>query len=343
MLGSRTMLGRRSFLQQSALLGAGMLTGAAIPRFGWSQAARGEWPARIIMAGHSQPDTSFSTGLRVIEQRLADRFGHRFEIKQLFNIIELGYAGDDLHWLVDSNILTLAYSTPLSFGVPALNISSLPFVFDGNDEARAAMDGALGQAAIDFLEAHTGFRVLGFFENGFRHISNNVRPVRSPADVAGLKIRVLSVQEPAFRALGAETGFRQITDTIPLLADGTFDGQENPFENIVAYGAHPHQRYYTTTFHSYMSRPIFVNRTVFDAWPTALQDEMRAAVKAAVDEQRAQHDQAEIDAQVVIRDFGGEIIELTARQRAEFVAAVQPVYDDARSRYPRELLGLVGL
>jgi C4-dicarboxylate-binding protein DctP len=167
--------------------------------------------------------------------------------------------------------------------------------------------------------------------------------VTSPSDVSGLRIRVLSVQEPAFRALGADVGFMQITETIPLLADGTFDGQENPFENIVAYGAHPHQRYYTTTFHSYMSRPIFVHRPTFDAWPVALQEEMRAAVRAAIVEQRALHDQAEIDAQEIIREAGGEIIELTPSQRAEFVAAVQPVYAEARSRYDPELLGYVGL
>lgn len=336
-------MSRRRFLKHCALLSTSALAGVTAQRSVRAQAAERETPRRIILAGHAQSTTSFSRGLEVIGNRLVEKYGEQVDLKYVFNIVELGYTGQDLHWLVDSRILTLAYSTPLSFGTPALDVAALPFVFAGTAEARAAMDGALGNAAIENIESRTNFRVLGFFENGFRHISNDIRPVTSPSDVSGLRIRVLSVQEPAFRALGADVGFMQITETIPLLADGTFDGQENPFENIVAYGAHPHQRYYTTTFHSYMSRPIFVHRPTFDAWPVALQEEMRAAVRAAIVEQRALHDQAEIDAQEIIREAGGEIIELTPSQRAEFVAAVEPVYTEARSRYDPELLAYVGL
>jgi TRAP-type C4-dicarboxylate transport system substrate-binding protein len=70
---------------------------------------------------------------------------------------------------------------------------------------------------------------------------------------------------------------------------------------------------------------------------------MRAAVRDAVTYQRGLHDQAEIDSQAIIREAGGEIVELTAAQRAEFVAAVAPIYADAKNEYSRELLDLVGL
>lgn len=336
-------MSRRRFLGNALALGATALAGCKQPRLVPAQTTDIESARRIIMAGHAQSGTSFSHGLNVIGDRLAATHGAQVDPKYIYNIVDLGFAGEDLAWLVGSQILTLAYATPMSYDVPALDVAALPFVFAGNAEARGAMDGALGAAAIETIESRTNFRILGFFENGFRHISNSVRPVTAPADVRGLNMRVLSVQEPAFRALGADTQFVQISATIPLLADGTFDGQENPFENVVAYGAHPHQRFYTATFHSYMSRPIFVHRPTFDAWPLNLQEGMRTAVRAAILAQRAAHDQAEIDAQKTIREAGGEIIELTAEQRAEFIAAVQPVYTEARSRYEPQLLQIVGL
>jgi TRAP-type C4-dicarboxylate transport system substrate-binding protein len=336
-------MSRRQILRNSVLLSAAALAGVTKRRGVHAQTAAGEWPRRIIMAGHAPDKTSFSRGLALVGDRLVERFGEQADLSYVFNVADLGYDAQDLLWLVDSEILTLAYSTPLAYGVPALEIAALPFIFKSTAEARAAMDGALGNAAIESIESRTDYRVLGFFENGFRHISNNVRPVTTPADLSGLKIRVLGVQESAFRALGADVRLMPIAATIPLLADGTLDGQENPFENIVAYGAFSHQRYYTATFHSYMSRPIFVHRPGFEAWPVALQDETRAAVRAAIAEQRALHDQAEIDSQAMIREAGGEIIELTFGQRAEFVAAVQPVYAEARSRYDPALLGLAGL
>ena len=130
---------------------------------------------------------------------------------------------------------------------------------------------------------------------------------------------------------------------VKALQNGTVDGQENPFENVVGYGMQPYQRYYTATYHSYLSRPVFVHAPTFDSWPQELQAEIRDAVREAVTLQRELHDVAEVESADAIRDAGGEIVELTAEQRSEFVAAVEPVYSAARSRYDPELLAAVGL
>ncbi len=246
-------------------------------------------------------------------------------------------------WLVETGVLSLAYSTDVGEGVPALEVAALPFLFSNTDEARAAMDGPLGRAAIEDVESRTAFRILGFFENGFRHLSNSVRPVRTLADLNGLSIRVFPAVQEAFRLLGADIVYAPISETIPRLAEGSYDGQENPFENVVGYGMQAHQRYYTTTYHSYLSRPVFVHGPTFDVWPTELQGEIREAVGEAVNEQRELHDLAEVESAAAIREAGGEIIDLTAEQRNEFIAAVEPVYAEARSRYDPALLTEVGL
>ena len=338
------LMSRRRFLKASTLVGMGFVAGAPGvlgARARQAGQSRADGPTRIIMGGYAPSTTSFSRGLDFIGDRLESRFGDDVEARYVYNVSDVGYGGaGDLTWLVDSGIMTLAYRT-MSEGIPELEVTSLPFLFANLTEARAAMDGPLGRAAAARIEADSNFRILGFFENGFRHVSNSVRPVRTPADLNGLSIRCLGSQSRMFELLGAEPRGMSLAAALPELEAGTIDGQENPFENTVSYEPYRFQRYHTATFHSYLSRPIFVNRQAFDSWPAELQTEMRAAVRDAMTYQRELHDQAEIDSQVVIREAGGEIVELTAAERAQFVAAVEPIYADARTRYSRELLGWV--
>ena len=337
-------MSRRRFLKTSALIGTSVVVGAPGIFGARAQPARrtsADGPIRIIMGGYGPSTTSFSRGLKLIGDRLEAKFGDEVDVRYVYNVIDVGYnGGGDLRWLVDSGVLTLAYFT-MSTGVPELEVAALPFLFSDTAEARAAMDGPLGQAAKTRIEADSNFYILGYFENGFRHVSNSIRPVHTPADLNGLSIRCLGIQARMFELLGAEPRTMSLGAAIPELEAGTIDGQENPFENTVSYGPYRFQRYHTATFHSYLSRPIFVNRQSFDAWPEDLQAEMRAAAQDATIYQRELHDQAEIDSAAIIREFGGEIVELTAEQRAEFVAAVAPIYADAKTRYSRELLNLV--
>ncbi len=327
---------RRQFLRVSTLIGGGLIVGAPVVN------AANDKTTRVILGGYGPSTSSFSQGLKLIGNRLDAEFGDEIDIKYVYNIFDVGYdAAGDLTWLVDSGVLSLAYLTMFS-GNHALQVAALPFLFPDSAAARAAMDGALGQSAIGTIEADTDFRVLGFFENGFRHVSNSVRP-HEPDDLKGLTIRVLGVQARTFELLGANPKVTPLPAVYRGLELGELDGQENPFENVVTYNLYRVQRYYTETYHSYLSRPIFVHEPSFDAWPDALQSEMRAAVNDAVDLQRQLHDQAEIDSAAIIREAGGEIVQLTAPQRAAFVDAVAPIYADAQNQFSRELLEMVNL
>ena len=128
------------------------------------------------------------------------------------------------------------------------------------------------------------YRILGWFENGFRQISNRLRTIRSPADIKGMRIRVLpsEVQARTFELLGAVPLRWDLTEAIAAIKAGTIDAQENPFANTVTYGVHKFHHYHSVTNHFYISRPIFLHRDTFDAWPQDLQDAMREAVTASV-------------------------------------------------------------
>jgi TRAP-type transport system periplasmic protein len=301
-------------------------------------------PIQIRMGGYGPASTGFSRALKRIGDRLTAEFGERVEVKYVWNIMELGYRAEDILWLVEHGLLTLGYqsSSYLTDRVPELGIVDLPFLFAHTQAARAAMDGALGDLLARKIEERVNYRVLGWFENGFRHISNRVREVRAPADLAGLRIRVLpsKVQARTFELLGAVPMRMDLTQAIEMIAAGTIDAQENPLSNTVTYGVHKFHRFHTLSNHFYISRPIFLHRTAFEAWPGDLQRAMRSAVTDAIAFQRELHVQEEEDARKAIAAQGCELVALSAGEHDAFVAAVAPLINEARATFGRALFDL---
>jgi C4-dicarboxylate-binding protein DctP len=349
---AEALMSRRRFLKTVALMGAGAMAGGlGAPRRVFAQqtapTSATKRPIRIVMGGYSPSSTGFSLALKRIGDRLKARFGDAVDIKYVYNVLDLGYREDDLNWMVDNGVLTLAYQSSGYFtpDVPDLGVADLPYLFPNVAAARAAFDGRFGQTLAATLEAGLNCRVLGYFEAGFSQFSNALRPVHAPADMKGMRVRVRpsKVQARTFELLGAEPKAMDLSEFGEALKARTVDAQENPFPNTVTYGVHKFHRFHTVTNQHYQSRQVFVNRTSFDAWPKALQDEMRAAVKDAVIFQRELHVKEDDDAMAAIRNEGGQILELTVQEHEAFVRAVTPIYDEARSQYPRDLLGLVGL
>jgi tripartite ATP-independent transporter DctP family solute receptor len=301
-------------------------------------------PIQIRMGGYGPASTGFSRALKFIGDRLEAEFGDRLEIKYVWNIMDLGYRAEDILWLVEHGLLTLGYqsSSYLTDRVPELGVVDLPFLFASTQAARAAMDGALGDLLARKIEERANFRILGWFENGFRHISNRARPLRAPADLAGLTIRVLpsKVQARTFELLGAVPMRMDLTQAIAMITAGTIDAQENPLSNTVTYGVHKFHRFHTLSGHFYISRPIFLHRTAFDAWPAELQRAMRAAISDAVAFQRELHEQEEEAAREAIAAQGCEIVELSADEHRVFAAAVAPLLAETRSIFGDDLLAL---
>jgi TRAP-type C4-dicarboxylate transport system substrate-binding protein len=201
------------------------------------------------------------------------------------------------------------------------------------------MDGTLGKFLARRIEERMNYRILGYFENGFRQISNRLRPIHTPADLSGMRIRVLPsrIQARTFERVGAIPWQCDLTEAIAAIKAGTIDAQENPFANTVTYGVHKFHKFHTVTNHFYLSRPIFLHRPTFDAWPGRLQDAMQEAVSAAVLAQREWTVEEDRDARAALVNEGCEITELTGDQHAAFVAAMGPIYDDARKACPPEL------
>lgn len=302
-------------------------------------------PIKIRMGGYGPPTTGFSKALKFIGDRLIAQLDDNVAIDYVWNIMDHGYKAEDILTLVENGEMTLGYqsSSYLTDRVPELGFVDLPFLFSNNDQARDSMDGALGEFLARKTEERINYRILGWFENGFRHISNRLRPVHLPADLKGMKIRVLpsEIQRCTFELLGAVAMRMDLTEAIAMIKAGTLDAQENPLANTVTYGVHKFHKFHTLTNHFYISRPIFLHRPSFNAWPNELQRAMQAAVTEAVAFQRQLAVEEHESSRKIIEEAGCEIVELNADEHAAFVAAVQPLIADARSMYGTGMFKMV--
>jgi C4-dicarboxylate-binding protein DctP len=235
----------------------------------------------IRIAGY-QPAQSVHT--RALH-RLADSLPREtVEVALTENITAGGRRADDLLRMTEGDELDIIYfsSSYLAARAPALDMFDRPFRFPDRAAAHALMDGPAAQPLKDNVAQATGFRVLALWDNGIRHISNRVHPIRNPADCTGLRIRTLdnAAHQAFFHRLGFEPCFIDVKDLVRAAADGTIDAQENPLTNILNFGLHRYHRFVSLTAHLFGVALLLVNRQRFEAWPA----ELRAAFEAAAAE-----------------------------------------------------------
>jgi TRAP-type C4-dicarboxylate transport system substrate-binding protein len=303
-------------------------------------------PIRITLGGYGPPSTTCSRGMKVMGDAITAEFGNAVAVHYVWNVMDFGYKAADLLWMAEDGVLSMAYQSTsyLADRVPEMDVADLPFLFDNLEQARTAMDGAFGAWMAQKIEEHIpGYRVLGFFENGYRHISNRLRPVPTLADLKAMKVRLMpgEIHRRSFELMGATPCPLDLKPGLEAVVAGTVDAQENPLANTVDYGAHKVHRYHTLSAHCYLSRGLYFNRAQFDRWPGALQDAMRAAARKAILAQRELAIAEELHARKVIEAAGGEVLEPTAAARQEFVQAVKPLHDELRKRFGDAVFALI--
>ncbi|MCL4800948.1 MAG: TRAP transporter substrate-binding protein [Burkholderiales bacterium] len=297
----------------------------------------------LIRCGGYQPSASIhNRAAEAFGRALAARVGGaaRFELDG--NVVASGHdAADLLEWVRTGRIELCYFSASyLAAAVPELAVLDLPFAIARREQAYAALDGALGARLAEGLARARGYAVLGWFDNGFRHLSNRVRPIRTPADCRGLRIRTLASEQHArvFRALGMAPVALDAAALVPAVSTGAVDAQDNPLTNIVNFGIHEHHRHVTLSGHFWGAAAFLCNGEALGRWPGEVRDAVRAAAAEAVIEQRrlaAAEDRAALAA---LEAAGCAIVRLGAAERAAFAAALAPVADEARAALAPEVL-----
>jgi len=218
-------------------------------------------------------------------------------------------------------------------------IEEVPFLFQTPEEAHKALDGKFGNIlAKDVLEP-VGVKVLAYWENGFRHFTNNKRPIEKPEDMKGIKFR--SAQSPIrvamFRTLDASAIPMAFPELFTGLQQGTVDGQENPLSVIYNSKFYEVQEYLSLSGHIYNAGVFIINPKLWDT----LTDEQRSIIKSAAEEcrnyQRSIIASEEEDILKKVKEEGMKINEV---DRKAFVNAVQPVWELYIQENGRDLLDL---
>lgn len=163
---------------------------------------------------------------------------------------------------------------------PEYGLLSLPYLFDDIEHVDEVMSSGFGDALLEKLDA-LGYVGLGFGDFGFRHISNNVRPIETVEDVSGLKIRTMTtpLHLEMFEAMGANPTPMDFSELFSALQQGVVDGQENPLSNIYSNKLHEVQKYLTLDGHVF----TFVTFVVAKDWFDALDATQQQAIRDGVD------------------------------------------------------------
>jgi len=178
--------------------------------------------------------------------------------------------------------------TPYYTGmVGRMNVLDLPYIFTSAEHAYKVLDGSIGRGLLDELEGH-GLKGLAYWEVGFRSLTNSRRPVRTPEDIKGLKVRTTPnpAHLKAFQIFGASPTPMPIAEVFSALENKAVDGQENPVGIVRGAKLYEVQKYMSMTRHAYTAMPVVMNKAKFAALPAAHQQALMDAALAAGSYQR---------------------------------------------------------
>jgi len=173
--------------------------------------------------------------------------------------------------------------TPYYTGmVGRMNVLDLPYIFTSAEHAYKVLDGSIGRGLLDELEGH-GLKGLAYWEVGFRSLTNSRRPVRTPEDIKGLKVRTTPnpAHLKAFQLFGASPTPMPIAEVFSALENKAVDGQENPVGIVRGAKLYEVQKYMSMTRHAYTAMPVVMNKAKFAALPAAHQQALMDAALAA--------------------------------------------------------------
>ena len=295
----------------------------------------------LRIAGYQGPSSILTQGLACLVETLKQS-GWTSDIDWVPNVTDHQEKAADLFASIENGTRQIGYmaSGYLSARVPELEVLELPFTIDNRETALAALDRSAGEILRQAVHEKTGFHVLGFWDNGFRHLSNAVRPIQQPSDAIGLKIRTLD--SALYRATLDAIGFKAVTsdvkDLVSWIAQDIVQAQENPLTNYMGFELWKHHPYVSLTHHFYgvllLVCPL--------AWYDTLNQEERQLLAHAVKASTALQRQlaAEQDAITLARmqDIGVKVLPKDALDMQAFHKSVESISLSARAQIPKDLL-----
>ena len=313
----------------------GLVGAALVLAFGSGTVQAGEKIVIKFPTVHGDPKSLFNQGGSKVGEVLMKKFPDRVT----FQLYPASQLGNEREILEGMRIGTIEMTTSGVAGLadPIYDIFDMPFLFRDRNHVYSVLDGAVGK---ELLEKNKDQKLvaLGYFENGWRHITNNKRPINAPADLNGLKQRVVEhrIYMATMRALGATAVPIPYGELYTALKTGVVDGQDNPLINIFTAKFYEVQKYLTLSGHVYSNNVVFASKAWFDKLPADIQVGVREAVAEAMVLVRTES--INFDKELVGKLKAGGMVVNDLKDKAPFVEGTKGVYDQFANIFPPELV-----
>ncbi len=315
-----------------ALASASLLAAFAIPA---TPAFAQDIQERVIKFGHiNNPDHAVSFGVKRFAELVSAKSGGKMKVQE-FPASALGNELQQQSALQGGvQEMSAPATSSLAGIVKEMGLVDFPFAVSSFAQADALLDGPLGQALIAKLP-EKGLVALGYWDLGFRNVTNSKRPITKPEDLDGLKIRVIPnpVFLETFKTLRANPLPMPFAELYGALESKAVDGQENPFAVILSNKFYEVQKYVTATNHVYAANIVLVSKRFWDKLSPAEQKIMHDAANESRAYQREVSRTAAQKAVAELQSKGMQYNELSAAEQARMRDAVKPVTEKFLATY----------
>jgi tripartite ATP-independent transporter DctP family solute receptor len=290
-----------------------------------------------LKLGHAvAPDHPYHLGAVRFAELVGQRTKNKIKV-DVFPSTQLGNERDMVEGLQLGTIDLVVTSTgPLGGFVSKMFVVDLPFLFRDRERAYKVLDGPIGKELLAAFSAK-GIKGLAFWENGFRQITNNVRPIEKPEDLKGIKIRTMEnkVHLASFRAFGASPTPMAWSEVYTALQQKTIDGQENPIAIIYHQKIAEVQKYLALTGHFYSPTPLLMSEKVFHGLPKDVQKIIAdTAIECATYERNLLRD-SEAKQMAELKAKG---MQVTTPDKKPFLDAAASVYKEFEAQFGKETI-----
>ncbi|MFB3816884.1 MAG: TRAP transporter substrate-binding protein [Candidatus Methylomirabilales bacterium] len=310
---------------RKVLLGAGILA-LAVALLAPLPAVAGTKAVIKIGTGVA-PDHPENVGARKIKELVEKKAGDRLEV-QVFTDGQIG----DQRTMIENlrnGVQEITWVTVGFFGSyePILNVIESGYLFRDSQHSYRVFDGPMGNEVRALVEKH-GVKLLGFYEAGLRHITNNVRPVRTPADLKGLKIRTPQAKYHlnTLKYMGANPVAMSFGELYTAMQQKVVDGQENPLSNIYTAKFYEVNKHLSLTGHLHLTHMVLYSAKLWDKLPADLQKVVRESV---IESQETQRKAVRDDDERLLKEVKAKGMQVVEADREAFRKTVLPLRDEA--------------
>jgi tripartite ATP-independent transporter DctP family solute receptor len=243
---------------------------------------------------------------------------------QTFGSSQLGRDQELLQKLKLNQVNFALPSSVMSSVDDVFGIFEMPYIIKDRDHMRRVQGEMMGTFQ-DAANAQ-GYHIVGLAENGFRHITNNVRPINQPGDLDGVKLRTPNGawRVKMFQEYGANPTPMSFSEVFTALQTGTIDGQENPYAQIASAKFQEVQKYLSITGHVYTPAYILTSKAQWDAWPDDVKATLTECANSTQDFTYQKAAELETELLDVIKAAG---VEVNEADKDAFIEASKPIYD----------------